>query len=207
MKPISRFTIASPVALTWSHYGVPHRVTTWPEVRFERYSDAGWSEESPTPEACASAAASLDSAAWWHYLDFVPAAVREFLEQFRFGRLEALQVIGRCPELLADLNETPALTSFVACHASLRGVAIPCWEELGAIYERNGVFGVLEWLGLPASRQTLAILRQIGVPDLPKRFLEPIRALLWEPAAIIDLKTHPITNDRQLARFCQPRAA
>jgi hypothetical protein len=207
MKPASRFTIASPVELAWSHYGVPHRVTTWPEVRFERLSDSGWVEESPSAEACASAAASLDSAAWWRYLDFVPAAVREFIEQFRFGRLEALQIAGRCPGLLDDLNETPALTAFVASHASLRGVTLPCWDELCAIHERSGIFGVLEWLGMPASRQTLAILRQIGVPDLPKRFLEPIRALLWEPAAIIDLKSQPITTDRQLARFCQPRAA
>jgi hypothetical protein len=207
MKPASRFTIAAPVELAWSHYGVLHRVTTWPEVRFERLSDSGWLEEAPTSEVCASAAASLDPVAWWHYLDFVPAAVREFLEQFRFGRLEALQVIGRCPDLLGDLNETPALTPFIASHASLRGITGPCWDELAAIYERNGVFGVLEWLGLPASRQTLSTLRQIDVPDLPKRFLEPIRALLWEPAAIIDLKTHPITTDRQLARFCQPRAA
>ncbi len=207
MKPASRFTIAAPVELAWSHYGVPHRVTTWPEVRFERLSDSGWVEESPSAEACASAAASLDSASWWRYLDFVPSAVREFLEQFRFGRLEALQVIGHCPGILGDLNETPALTPFVACHAGLRGATMPCWEELCAIHERNGIFGVLEWLGMPASRQTLAILRQIGVPDLPKRFLEPIRALLWEPASIIDLKSHPITTDRQLARFCQPRAA
>ena len=207
MKPASRFSIAAPVELTWSHYGVPHRVTTWPEVRFEKRTETGWTEETPSPEACASAAASLDHAAWWRYLDFVPAVVREFLGQFQFGRLEALQVIARCPELLDSLIETPALTSFVASHASLRGMTAPCWEELCAIQERSGIFGILEWLGLPASRQTLAVLRQIGLPDLPKRFLEPIRALLWEPAAIIDLKTHPITTDRQLARFCHARAA
>jgi hypothetical protein len=207
MKSTSRFTIASPVELNWSHYGVPHRVTTWPEVRFERLSDSGWAEESPAPEACASAAASLDDAAWWRYLDFVPAAVREFLEQFRYGRLEALQIIGRCPELLRDLVETPALTPFVACHAILRGTKMPNWEELRAIHERSGIFGVMDWLGMPASRQTLAILRQIGVPDLPRRFLEPIRALLWEPASIIDLEAHSVITDQQLARFCHSRAA
>ncbi|MGD1031666.1 MAG: hypothetical protein ABSA05_11035 [Opitutaceae bacterium] len=207
MKSASRFPIASPVELKWSHYGVPHRVTTWPEVRFERLSESGWLEESPSPEACASAAACLDGASWWRYLDFVPATVREFLDQFDFGRLEALLVIGRCPGLLGDLCESPALTPFVACHASLRGVTLPCWEELCAIHERSGVFGVLEWLGLPASRQTLAILRQIGVPDLPRRFLEPIRALLWEPDAIIDLKANPITTGRELALFCHRRAA
>ena len=207
MKPTSRFAISSPVELTWSHYGVPHRVTTWPEVRFEQLTDSGWSEVPPTADVCASAAASLDPTAWWRYLDFVPAVVREYLELFRFGRLEALNVIARCPALLGDLRETPALTTFVASHASLRGVTDPCWDELCAIHERNGIFGVLEWLGLPASRQTLTVLRQIGIPDLPKRFLEPIRTLLWEPVAIIDLQTHPIKTDRQLARFCHPRAA
>jgi hypothetical protein len=99
------------------------------------------------------------------------------------------------------------LTAFIANHASLRGLTRPCWEELCAIHERSGVFGLLEWLGLPASRQTLAVLRQIGIPDLPRRFLEPIRSLLWEPAAILGLKTHPITTDQQLARFCHARAA
>jgi hypothetical protein len=170
-------------------------------------SDSGWLEESPSAEACASAAASLDPAAWWRYLDFVPAAVREFLEPFNFGRLEALLVIGRCPGLLGDLREAPALTPFVASHAVLRGATRPCWEELCAIHERSGIFGILEWLGMPASRQTLSVLRQIGVPDLPKRLLEPIRAILWEPSAIVELRTHPITTDRQLARFCQARAA
>src|SRR5581483_7744030 len=37
MKPTRRRKICSvPLALAWSHCGVPYRVTAWPEVQFER---------------------------------------------------------------------------------------------------------------------------------------------------------------------------
>ena len=73
--------------------------------------------------------------------------------------------------------------------------------------ERSGVFGVLEWLGLPASRQTLGILRSVVEPDLPRRLLEPLRTVLWEPRTIFALQRLPALTDRHLARFCHALAA
>jgi len=196
-----------PLALTWSHCGVTHRVTAWPEVRFERLYGDDWIASSPTEDALASAAQSLGTLEWRAYLEFVPGEVREFLARFSFARMEALQVVARCAELLPVLTETPALTAFVAAHVGLRGTSAPCWEEIAAVHEREGVFGVLQWLGLPASRQTLAILHNVVEPDLPKRFLEPLRTLLWEPRTIFALQRMPAITDRQLARFCHALAA
>jgi hypothetical protein len=196
-----------PLALTWSHCGVAYRVTPWPEVRFERLYGDDWIETSPTEDALASAAQECDAAAWQPYLEFVPAEVRAFLERFVFSRMEALQVVARCPALLADLEETAALTALVAAHASLRGTEGACWREIEAVHERSGVFGLLEWLGLPSSHQTLAILRNITSPDVPKRFLEPLRAMLWEPTAIFALQRMPAITDRELARACHALAA
>jgi hypothetical protein len=121
--------------------------------------------------------------------------------------MEALQVAARCPALVETLVETPALTAFVASHVSLRGTSEACWEEITAVHERAGVFGVLEWMGLPASRQTLTILRAIVQPDLPKRFLETLRSLLWEPTAAFALQRMPSITDRQLAQTCHALAA
>jgi hypothetical protein len=121
--------------------------------------------------------------------------------------MEALQVAARCPALLGTLTEVPALTAFVSSHAGLRGTGSPAWGELNAVYERNGPFGVLEWLGLPASRQTLAILQHIAQPDLPKRWLAPLRTQLWEPQTIFALQRSPAITEPQLARYCHPLAA
>jgi hypothetical protein len=161
----------------------------------------------PTEESVASAANGISQRSWQEYLEYVPAAGRVFLDRFRAGRIAALQVLARCPELAADLIETPALSAFLAAHQSLRGASLPRWAEIGAVYERDGVFGVLEWLGLPASRQTLAILRQISDPDLPIRLLEPLRAILWEPETIWELQHTGEITSRHLDRFCQPLAA
>ncbi len=196
-----------PIALTWSHAGVPLRVTPWPEVRFERLFGDEWIVISPTEEAMASAAQSCGLAAWRPYLEFVGAEAREFLLRFSFTRMEALQVVARCPALLAALAEVPALTAFLAAHVNLRGTSGACWEEINAIFERSDIFGVLEWLGLPASRQTLAILQHVAEPDLSKRFLEPLRTMLWEPQSIFALQRLPAITDRQLARYCHPLAA
>jgi hypothetical protein len=118
-----------------------------------------------------------------------------------------LQVVARCPALLESLSETPALTAFLASHRSLRGAAAPAWSEINATFERGDIFGVLEWLGLPASRQTLAILHNVADPDVPKRFLEPLRTLLWEPRTIFALQRIPAITDRLLARYCHALAA
>lgn len=196
-----------PLALAWSHCGVAHRVTAWPEARFERLYGEDWLAESPSDEALASAASELGVSEWRVYLDFVPREVRYFIDRFRCGHMEALQVVARCPALLPVLEDTPALTAFIAAHASLRGSRLPSWEEINALFERSGVYGVLEWLGLPSSRQTLAILRNVAEPNLPKRFLEPLRTLLWEPRTIFALQRTSAITDRQLARFCHALAA
>ena len=63
------------------------------------------------------------------------------------------------------------------------------------------------WLGLPASRQTLTILRNISDRDVAKRFLEPLRSMLWEPRSIFALQRVPEITDRYLARACHALAA
>lgn len=196
-----------PLALTWSHSGVTYRVTAWPEVQFERRYGEDWIAALPDATVFASAAQALGALEWRPYLEFVPRDVREFVARFSFARMEALQVAARCPALLAELAETPALTAFIASHASLRGMSTPGWTEIEAVHERSGIFGVLEWLGLPASRQTLAILGNVAEPDLPKRFLEPLRTMLWDPRTIFALQRMPAITDRQLARTCHALAA
>jgi len=208
MKPLACFTIDSPLELSWSHFGARWRSTLWPDVRFEHETAGGtWVGETPSEDVLASGAVALDDAGWRRYSEFLPAEERAFLARFHFGRLGALQVIVRCPALLPELAATPALAAFLANHASLRGSPGPRWEEIAAIHERCGVFGLLEWLGLPASRQTLAILQQITDPDLPRRLLEPLRLNLWEPEGIWLLRHAGPMTDRQLARRCQALAA
>lgn len=196
-----------PLALTWTHCGVAYRVSPWPEVRFECLYGEDWVQTSPTEDVLSSAAQAFMPSDWNPYLEFVPADTREFLERFLFGRMDALQVVARCPSLLSTLAETPALTSFLASHVTLRGTAEACWDEITAIHDRSGIFGLLEWLGLPASRQTLAILGNVVEPDLPKRFLEPLRNLLWEPTAIFALQRTPAITDQVLAQTMHALAA
>src|SRR5688572_27451612 len=122
--------------LGWIHDGVRHRVTLWPEVRFlreaglEQWTDAGASEDS-----FASAALGVTPSQWRRYLEFVPAAERDFVELFQFSRVAALQVITRCPTLLPVLKEFPALTAFLTAHVSLRGGEEPRWAEIAAVFE------------------------------------------------------------------------
>ena len=196
-----------PLALTWSHCGVAYRVSPWPEVRFECLYGEDWIATSPTEDVLSSATQAISLQDWSPYLEFVPADVRQFLQRFTFGRMDALQVVARCPSLLERIAETPALTSFLASHVSLRGTAEACWEEISAVHERSGIFGVLEWMGLPASRQTLVILGNMVEPDLPKRFLEPLRSLMWEPTAIFALQRMPAITDRMLAQTVNALAA
>jgi hypothetical protein len=196
-----------PLALRWAHAGGLYRVTPWPEVRFEFCYGDEWITLSPDEGGLAAAAQGCTDAEWAGYLEFVPAEVREFLLRFGPTRMEALQVAARCPTLLGTLAETPVLTAFVSAHATLRGTAGPAWAELNAVHERGGTFGVLEWLGLPASRQTLAILGQIAQPDLPRRWLAPLRTQLWEPQTIFALQRSPAITAPQLARYCHPLAA
>lgn len=198
---------ASPV-LIWVHDGVRHRATVWPEVTFEEEVAPGcWVEAAPSEAAMASAALGVGAGRWRGYLDYVPAPQREFLQRFAFSRMTALAVLVHCPGLFAELATTPALTIFLAAHRGLRGGHQPAWSEIEAVYEREGIFGLLQWLGLPASRQTLAILRNIADPDLPRRLLEPLRSALWEPEVIWALLHEPVLTDEQLARACHALAA
>ena len=196
-----------PLALSWSHCGISYRVTPWPEVRFECLYGDTWIQTSPTEDVLTSAAQECGADAWNPYLEFVPTEIREFLTRFSFTRMDALQVVARCPSLIETLMATPALTAFVAAHVSLRGTAEACWEEICAVHERSGVFGVLEWMGLPSARQTLNVLGNIVQPDVPKRFLEPLRSLLWEPTASFALQRMRTITDRQLAETCHALAA
>jgi hypothetical protein len=200
--------VASRPDLIWIHDGNRYRVTVWPDVSFQR--EAGpdrWRTTEVDETAFASAALGVTPNQWRRYLEFVSPAAREFLERFQFGRMAALFVITRCPALLAELQHVPALTTFLAAHVTLCGGDEPRWREIGAIFEREGIFGVLQWLGMPASRQTLAILGNIADPDLARRLLEPLRAALWEPEAIWALSRAPALTDERLAEACHALAA
>lgn len=206
--PRSVSRVSAPVLeLNWSHFGISYRVTTWPEVVLERLTGDCWESVAISEGLLASGGVQLDVSAWRRYLEFVPAGERAFLERFRFGRLGALLILAHCPGLLADLNETPALVSFLAAHAELRGTNELRWDEVAAVYERAGVFALLEWLGLPASRQTLAVLKNLIDPDVPRCLLTPLRALLWRPSALFILERSPELSDQQLARYCHALAA
>lgn len=203
-RPVRREPSA---ALRWSHLGIAYQISPWPECRVARHDGFRWRAIEPTEELLASAAVALTNAAWTRYLEFVPAREREFLRQFRYGRLQALRTIVKCPDLLPDLVETPALVSFLAAHVALRGTDAERWPEIVAVHERAGVFGVLEWLGLPADRPTLAALRNLIDPDVPHRLLAPLRTSLWNPAAASLLcQAHGI-SDRDLAQVCHALAA
>lgn len=194
--------------LGWIHDGLRYRVTVWPEVSFQCETAPGEWRPSDFGEAVfASAALGVTPNQWREYLEFVPAAEREFLQPFQFGRMAALHVLTRCPGLLTTLQEFPAITPFLTIHLSLRGGEAPRWSEINAVFERDGVFGLLQWLGLPASRQTLRILGNIADPDLPRRLLEPLRTALWEPEAIWALCHASMLSDEQLTRACDAIAA
>lgn len=191
-----------PLSLAWSDAGVRHRLTAWPEAQVERAYGADWVPCPSSPEALRSAAARIPAAAWRGYLDFLPADAREFVGYFRTNRLLAVQVAARCPDVVGALTETPALTAFVAAHPLLRGTPGARWHEVNAVYERGGVFGLLEWLGLPAARQTLTILGNVVAPDLAPHLLEPLRALLWRPEGVFALARLPVITDQELSDAC-----
>jgi hypothetical protein len=194
--------------LTWIHDGLRYRATVWPEVRFGREVEPGkWTEGDIGEAVFASAALGVTGNQWRRYLEFVPASEQEFLLRFQFGRMAALHVLTQCPALLPELSQLPALVPFLTAHLSLRGGSHPAWGEITAVFERDGLFGVLLWIGLPASRETVAILRNIADPDIPRRLLEPLRAALWEPEAIWALSHLPMLTDERLAEACHALAA
>lgn len=196
-----------PLALAWSHCGIPYRLTPWPEAACERLYGTEWVSVEPSEEILASAAQSVGNLEWRAYLEFVPADVCQFLEHFTLGRLPALLVAARCPSLLPDLTDLPALTPYLAAHQTLRGSSGARWTEIAAVHERDGIFGLLRWLGLPDSRQTLAILRSVAAPDIARKLLEPLRSALWEPETIWQLTHTPVLTDATLGATCHALAA
>jgi hypothetical protein len=197
------------IELTWSHFGTLHRAAAWPEVDFASCPSHDWVSYTPDPSSdiFASAAVMIDRTKWNRDLEYVPTREREFVEQFKTGRLMALTVITQCPSLLEELVATPALAPFLAAHVKLRGTFSPRWEEINAVYSRSGLYGILEWLGLPASRQTVTILQKITDVDLPRRLLEPLRASLWEPEIISLLESAPKLTESDLVGRCHALAA
>lgn len=196
-----------PLHLAWSHCGVAYRLTAWPEARCERAYGTEWIALDPSEEVIASAAQSLGGRDWRHYLEFCPAEVRTFVESFTFGRLQAVLIAARCPGLIDDLTRLPALASFLAAHRALRGTPDARWREINAVHEREGLFGLLRWLGLPDSRQTIAILANIATPDIARKLIEPLRTALWEPEIIWQLSRTPVLNDATLGAACHALAA
>jgi hypothetical protein len=195
--------------LQWSHQGAAYRVSPWPELIFQYRQGARWMRFIPDPSQAefASIERMIDEAQWAAFVGFMPPAEREFVQLFRHGRLAAVALIAQCPTMVQDLREVPALAPFVAHHVALRGVERPCWGELAAVHERAGLFGLLEWLGLPASREVLAILQRVARPDLACSLLEPIRRVLWEPATAWFLRQADSISDQQLRSHCRLRAA
>ena len=207
MKTKARPPVATPVEILWSHAGVTRRVTAWPEVRFERQCGDQWLPDTPDEGSFAAAAADVREITWRRYLDYLPAAERAFIAQFRIGRLEALQVLARCPDLLPILADAPALTVFVSAHMMLRGYDRPGWAEINALFHRAGIFGLLEWLGLPATRQVLTTLRNFADPEIPRRLLAPLRTVLWDQATLTVLAHSNVVTDVDLVRHCHRLAA
>lgn len=196
-----------PLALSWSHDGAVYRVTPWPEVRFERQYGTDWVTFNPSIELLGAISAAVDPHDWKGYLEFAPIDVREFAGRFRANRLLAMQVAARCPALIEPLTDTPAFMPFVAAHAELRGTELYRWDELNAVFERGGLYALLEWLGLPASQQTMAIFRNIVSADLPLELLEALRSMLWRPEGILVLGQLPAITERELERTCHALAA
>ena len=200
--------VTAPGSLHWIHDGYRHRVTAWPEAAFHREVIPGrWEAEDPSPGAMASAALGVGGAAWRRFLEFVPPEVRGLLQRHTHGRMAALLVAVRCPDLIPELQQTPVFAAFLAAHPELRGGGAAAWAEISAVHGREGAFGLLQWLGLPASRQALAILRKVAEPDLPPRLLAPLRASLWEPAVRSQLARVPALDDEDLFLACHALAA
>lgn len=193
--------------LSWPHHGFTWRVTVWPEVQFLRRSADDWAVAVPDEDVFASAAKFIAPDAWDRYMEYLPNELRAFVARFRFTRISALYLVTQCPSLLRDLEDTPAMAAFLANHRFLRMAEECSWSEIAAIHERNGIYGLMEWIGVPASRQTIAILHNIADPDVPKRLLDRLKELLWEPAAISALARCPSMSDRDLTRMCHALAA
>jgi len=190
--------VALPLSLQWAHYGTLHQITAWPDVRVEKNYGGEWVPIRPSAELLETASLELSrrghSAHWDYYLDFVPLPEREFIQRFEFNRVSALFAAAHCPTLLPELRRTPALTVFLAEQFELRNTGEATWAQINAVYERAGIWGVLEWLGLPATAHTLHALSELDSPDLPRRFLKPLRLQLWEEEPQAQIARPPLSR-------------
>ena len=167
--------------LIWHHMGKGYRVSIWPEVAFEKEISQGlWRSYTPDPRGdvfCAGAV-MLDRRRWKPYLEFCPQSWVSLIEKFSFHRLHALTALALCPALQEDFEDSPILALLAASHADLRGSA-PEWGELNAVREHGNVYSVMEWLGLPSTKEALEQLQQIDL-DIPLRDLRRVREVLWQ---------------------------
>jgi hypothetical protein len=116
---------------------------------------------------------------WASFLEFVDPLSRSLVTCFRFRRLAALAVAAHCPALVPRLLDVPALAQVLAGHVALRGETHTHWGQINAVFDRAGVFGLLEWLGCPSSRLTVSILQRLDDPDLAPALISPLREALW----------------------------
>ena len=177
----ARRTVNLAPELIWHHLGQGHRVTLWPEVAFEKEITPGlWRPFTPDPrtDAFCAGAVMVEARRWKPYLEFCPVEWVNLIEQFEFHRLHVLTALAYCPTMQSDFEACPALALFAAMHAELRG-GLPDWCELNAVREHSGVFGVLEWLGFPSTRECLDQLGAIDL-SLSVRELVKVREILWK---------------------------
>ncbi len=177
----SRRTVNLSPDLIWHHLGKAYRVSIWPEVAFEQEISQGlWRPFTPDPRSdvfCAGAV-MLDRRRWKPYLEFCPSSWTELIERFSFHRLHALTALAFCPALQEDFETSPILALLAAAHAELRGSA-PEWGEINAVREHGNIYAVMEWLGLPSTKEALEQLQHIDL-DIPLRDLRQVRELLWK---------------------------
>lgn len=167
--------------LIWHHMGKGYRVSIWPEVAFEKEISQGlWRPFTPDPrgDVFTSGAVMLDRRRWKPYLEFCPQSWQDLIGRFSFHRLHALTALALCPALQEDFEESPILALLAASHAELRGSA-PEWGELNAVREHGNVYSIMEWLGLPSTKEALEQLNEIDL-DIPLRDLRRVRELLWQ---------------------------
>ena len=92
--------------------------------------------------------------------------VRELLEGFRIGKMDALQVAARCPELVAELTETPALVAFLAAERVALSYAVGEWARvwpLQQLIRSMGAYFVRRNSGDALYRTVLARYVQMAV--------------------------------------------
>lgn len=173
--------VSAPIALTWDSHASSYRVT--PDLQFEMPSSTGWVGCQPDPmeDSFLEAEMTMPDQQWVRFLEFVDPLPRSLVGCFRLRRLAALAVAAHCPALVPQMLEAQTLVPALAGHVTLRGETHPRWDQINAVFDCAGIFGLLEWLGFPSSRQTLSVLKRLASPDLAPSRITPLRESLWNP--------------------------